>query len=97
MSLWAQHVRPGAENDPNDPRAKVLRRFRGFALFWITILVVYFVGAGIIFEKMKSGDIDALPVFLLLACCILVGCVWHVGAIVVMSINGMFEKRPWDR
>jgi hypothetical protein len=97
MAFWAQQGRSSSQADPKDPRAKLLRRFRGFALFWISILVAYFIGAEFFFEKEKAAATDAIPVFILLACCILVGCIWHVGAIVVMSLNGMFDKRPWDR
>ena len=97
MVFWAQNAKSKTHSDPNDPRAKLLRRFRGFALFWIAILVSYFVGAEFLFEKDKTVATEAIPVFILLACCILVACVWHAGAIVVMSLNGMLEKRPWDR
>lgn len=97
MSFWAQRAKPTAQNDPDDPRMKLLRRFRSFALFWIAIIVCYFVGTEVLFEKDKAVATDAIPVFILLACCILVACVWHVGAIVVMSLNGMLDKRPWDR
>lgn len=84
--------------DENDPRAKMLRRFRGYALFWIAILVGYFVGIGILIERTKSSVIDAMPVFVLISACILVASVWHAAAIVVMSLNGMYDKHgPWGR
>lgn len=74
----------------------MLRRFRSFALFWIGILVFYFVGAGVVFEKTSMPTSNAIPVFVLLLGCILLASLWHAAAVVVMSLNGMMDKRgPW--
>jgi hypothetical protein len=93
-----QRLNNRAEN-PNDPRVKLLRRFRGFALFWICILVAYFVGLEYFIEKSKTSVVSTFPVFLLLTGCILIAAVWHAAAIVAMTVTGLFERnghgKPW--
>jgi len=96
MARWLQRAYHGPSVDPNDPRGKVLRRFRGFALFWIAILVFYFVGAGFVFEKTSMATSNAIPVFVLLLGCILLASIWHAAAVIVMSLNGTMDRHgPW--
>jgi hypothetical protein len=76
-----------------------LRRFRGFALFWIIILVTYFLGLGYFVEKSRMSAVATFPIFLLLAGCIVIAAVWHAAAIVAMTVTGVFEnsgpRKPW--
>jgi hypothetical protein len=83
----------GQKDDPNDPRAKVLQRFRNFAIFWIAILVAYFVGADAFLGATGTPTGSALPILLLLFGCVIIGAVWHAAAIVAMTAARQLDER----
>jgi len=72
-----------------ESRAVELRRFRNYALFWIAILVLYFVGADFLIGQTKTDPAWAAPVLMLLMGCILLAAIWHAAAIVSMSLKGL--------
>jgi hypothetical protein len=80
------------KDNPNDPRVRVLRRFRNFAIFWIAILIAYFVGVGAFLDATRTPIASALPVFLLLFGCVLIGSVWHAAAIITMTATNLFDR-----
>jgi hypothetical protein len=78
--------------DPNDPRVIVLRRFRNLAIFWIGILVAYFVGVGAFLDATHTPAASALPIFMLLFGCIVIGSVWHAAAIIALTASNLLDK-----
>ena len=62
-------------------RADVLRRFRNFAIFWIAILVIYFVGADAVVTFFGVSISTVLPTLVLLAGVIIIASIWHAAAI----------------
>jgi hypothetical protein len=78
-----------AAKDSSDRRAAELRRFRNFALFWIMILVLYFIGADIVVEQTETDLASVAPALLLLMGCILLAAIWHAAAVVSMSLKGL--------
>jgi hypothetical protein len=80
------------KDDVNDPRLRILRRFRNFAIFWIIVLVTYFVGVGLYLNATGTPIANATPILILLFGCILIAAVWHAAAVVTMSTAGFLDR-----
>jgi hypothetical protein len=91
MAFWLPQTKRRAWNNP-DPRVALLSRFRNFAIFWIAILILYFVSLWVFVEETKTSVLVAIPIFVLLCGCTLIGAIWHAGVIIVMSLRGMLDR-----
>lgn len=100
IALTMAGQRLGAGADPSDPRLRILRRFRAFAMFWIVILFVTFAASGFVLQYEHLSLSQAGPAFALLAGCIAIGAVWHAAAILALSHAGLLDEKrrgPWGR
>jgi len=55
--------------------------------------VAYFVGVGAFLDATHTPTASAVPIFLLLFGCIVIGAVWHAAAIVTMTATNLFDDR----
>lgn len=70
---------------PDDLRAIEFLKFRNYALLWIVVFIVFYLGAHFIPGYIGSTLASSSPDLLLISVCVLLAAIWHAAAIIALN------------